>query len=91
MTWLMINIHQVLMEDFLTGVIGLTVKMDSRREPEPVLTLFPAGMEMTARESEGKQDHALRKVSDFVQVSIVFIFIWLKESLNNDNKSDTPL
>ena len=65
------------MEDFLTGVIGLTVKMDSRREPEPVLTLFPAGMEQTARESEGKQDHALRKVSDFLQVSIVF-----KYSLN---------
>ena len=47
----MINIHQVLMEGFLTGVIGLTVKMDSRREPEPALTLLLTGMEKNARET----------------------------------------
>ena len=47
----MINIYQVLMEGFLTGVIGLNVKMECRKEPEPVLTLLPAGMEKSARES----------------------------------------
>ena len=47
----MIDIHQVLMEGFLTGVIGLTVKMEGRREPEPVLTLLPTGMEKNARET----------------------------------------
>ena len=44
----MINIHQVLMEGFLTGVIGLTAKMECRREPEPALTLLPKGMEKNA-------------------------------------------
>ena len=51
--------------------------MDSSREPEPVLTLFPAGMETTARETGAKQGHALRKVSDSVKVPIDF-----KYSLN---------
>ena len=39
------------MADFLTGVIGLTVTMESRKEPEPALTLLPMGMEKTARGS----------------------------------------
>jgi len=39
------------MEGFLTGVIGLTVKMECRKEPEPVLTLLPTEMEKNARES----------------------------------------
>jgi len=39
------------MEGFLTGVIGLTVKMECRKEPEPALTLLPKGREKTARES----------------------------------------
>jgi len=39
------------MEGFLTGVIGLTVQMESRKEPELVLTLLPTGREKNARES----------------------------------------
>ena len=73
----MITIPQVLMEGFLTGVIGLTVKMDSRREPEPALTLLPKGMEKNAMATWSKQGHALRKVSDSVKVPIDF-----KYSLN---------
>ena len=65
----MITIPQVLMEGFLTGVIGLTVKMDSRREPEPALTLLPKGMEKNAMATWSKQGHALRKVSDSFHVA----------------------
>ena len=65
----MINIHQVLMEGFLAGVIGLNVKMECRREPELVLTLLPTGKEKNARETRRKQGHALRKVSDSVHVA----------------------
>ena len=39
------------MDGFLTGVIGLTVKMECRKEPGPVLTLLPTGMAKNARES----------------------------------------
>jgi len=51
------------MEGFLAGVIGLTVKMECRKEPEPVITLPPTGKENNARESRRKQDRALREVS----------------------------
>ena len=57
------------MEGFLTGVIGLNVKMECRREPELVLTLLPTGKEKHARETRRKQGHALRKVSDSVYVA----------------------
>lgn len=59
----------MLMEGFLTGVIGLTVKMECRKEPEPVLTLLPTEMEKIAKENWRKQDHVLRKVSEPVHVA----------------------